>query len=69
MRGLSRTAQRRRRDTARPGSQASAAATLAADLRDKARAKDKDGVEAAVKEFGAKACGTCHTPFRMPPPK
>ena len=45
------------------------AATLAADLRDKARAKDKDGVEAAVKEFGAKACGTCHTPFRMPPPK
>jgi cytochrome c556 len=38
---------------------------LAADLRDKARAKDKAGVEAAVKEFGVKACGTCHTPFRM----
>ena len=42
---------------------------LAADLRDKSKAKDKAGVEAAVKEFGAKACGTCHTPFRMPPPK
>lgn len=38
---------------------------LAEALRDKARAKDKDGVEAAVKEFGAKACGACHTPFRM----
>jgi cytochrome c556 len=24
-------------------------------------------VEAMVKEFGAKACGTCHTPFRQPP--
>ncbi len=43
--------------------------TLAANLRDRSRAKDKAGVEAAVKEFGAKACGTCHTPFRVPPPK
>ncbi|MBI4537268.1 MAG: cytochrome c [candidate division NC10 bacterium] len=42
--------------------------TLAANLRDRSRAKDKAGVEAAVKEFGAKACGTCHTPFRVPPP-
>jgi cytochrome c556 len=38
---------------------------LAATMRDKARAKDKAGVEAAVKEFGAKACAACHTPFRM----
>jgi cytochrome c556 len=38
---------------------------LAVALRDKSRAKDKDAVEAAVKEFGAKACGSCHTPFRM----
>jgi cytochrome c556 len=38
---------------------------LAGFLRDKARAKDKAAVEAAVKEFGAKACGACHTPFRV----
>jgi cytochrome c556 len=38
---------------------------LAGNLRDKARAKDKAGVEAAVKEFGPKACAACHTPFRQ----
>lgn len=42
--------------------------TLAARLRDAAKAKDAATVEAMVKEFGAKACGTCHTPFRVPPP-
>ena len=36
-------------------------------LRDASRAKDAAGVEAMVKEFGAKACGTWHTPFRKPP--
>ncbi len=42
---------------------------LAARLRDAAKAKDQATVQAMVKEFGAKACGTCHTPFRQPPPK
>lgn len=41
--------------------------TLAAKLRDASRAKDGAAVEAMVKEFGAKACGSCHTPFRKPP--
>jgi cytochrome c556 len=39
---------------------------LAEQLRDAARAKDQAKVEAMVKEFGAKACGSCHTPFRQP---
>jgi cytochrome c556 len=43
--------------------------TLAAQLRDAAKAKDAARVDAMVKEFGAKACGTCHTPFRVPPPR
>ncbi len=42
------------------------AETLAEQLRDAARAKDQARVEAMVKEFGAKACGACHTPFRQP---
>jgi cytochrome c556 len=41
--------------------------TMSEKLRDAARAKDTAGVEAMVKEFGAKACGACHTPFRQPP--
>jgi cytochrome c556 len=41
----------------------------AESLRDAARAKDAAQVEAMVKEFGAKACGACHTPFRQPPKK
>jgi cytochrome c556 len=41
--------------------------TLSEKLRDAARAKDAAGVEAAAKEFGPKACGACHTPFRQPP--
>lgn len=45
------------------------AESLAEQLRDAARAKDQAKVEAMVKEFGPKACGTCHTPFRQPPPK
>jgi cytochrome c556 len=40
--------------------------TLSERLRDASRAKDKAAVEAMVKEFGPKACGTCHTPFRKP---
>jgi cytochrome c556 len=41
--------------------------TMAGNLRDASRAKDGAAVEAMVKEFGAKACGACHTPFRKPP--
>jgi cytochrome c556 len=35
-------------------------------LRDAARAKNAAQVEGIVKEFGAKACGACHQPFRQP---
>ena len=41
--------------------------SMAAKLRDASRAKDGAAVEAMVKDFGQKACGTCHTPFRKPP--
>ena len=37
-------------------------------LRDAARSKDKAATEAVAKDFGRLACGTCHTPFRVPPP-
>ena len=37
-------------------------------LRDAARTKDLAATEAVAKEFGRQACGTCHTPFRVPPP-
>ncbi len=38
-------------------------------LRDTARTKDAAATEAIMKEFGAKGCGTCHQPFRVPPPR
>jgi cytochrome c556 len=41
--------------------------SMAEKLRDASRAKDGAAVEAMVKEFGSKACGACHTPFRTPP--
>jgi cytochrome c556 len=43
--------------------------TQAAKLRDAARAKNEQATQALVKDFGRTACGTCHTPFRQPPPK
>jgi cytochrome c556 len=36
-------------------------------LRDQALAKDAAAVQATVATFGRDACGTCHTPFRVPP--
>jgi len=36
-------------------------------LRDTARTKNADATQAVVKDFGRLACGTCHTPFRVPP--
>jgi cytochrome c556 len=38
-------------------------------LRDAARSKDQARVEVAMKDFGRNACGSCHTPFRVPPPQ
>jgi cytochrome c556 len=40
----------------------------AGKLRDTAKTGDKPGTDALVKDFGRKACGSCHTPFRVPPP-
>lgn len=42
--------------------------TEAAKLRDTAKSGDKAATEAMVKGFGGKACGSCHQPFRVPPP-
>jgi cytochrome c556 len=42
------------------------AETLAVNLRDAAQRKDAAATEAIMKDFGAKACGACHTPFRQP---
>jgi cytochrome c556 len=39
----------------------------AGTLRDQALAKDAAAVQATVATFGRDACGTCHTPFRVPP--
>jgi len=43
--------------------------TRATQLRDLAVAKNADAVQATVRDFGRQACGTCHTPFRVPPPQ
>ena len=37
-------------------------------LRDAAKAKNEQLTQDLVKDFGRQACGTCHTPFRQPPP-
>jgi cytochrome c556 len=41
----------------------------AAKLRDTAKTNNKAATEALVKDFGRKSCGSCHTPFRVPPPR
>lgn len=43
--------------------------TQAEKLRDAARAKNEQLTQDIVKDFGRTACGTCHTPFRQPPPQ
>ena len=43
--------------------------TQAAKLRDASRAKNEQLTQEIVKDFGRQACGTCHTPFRQPPPQ
>jgi cytochrome c556 len=39
---------------------------LAMAVRDAAAAKDAAATQAAMQDFGRKACGSCHTPFRTP---
>ena len=36
-------------------------------LRDASRAKDQTAVADIMKDYGRVACGSCHTPFRVPP--
>jgi cytochrome c556 len=43
--------------------------TMAEQLRDAAQAKDVQATQAIVQTFGKQACGSCHTPFRVPPPR
>jgi cytochrome c556 len=38
-------------------------------LRDASRAKDAAAVADIMKDYGRVACGSCHTPFRVPPPR
>jgi cytochrome c556 len=41
--------------------------TQSEKLRDAAKAKNEQATQDIVKDFGRNACGTCHTPFRVPP--
>ncbi len=34
-----------------------------------ARKKDQAGTQGVVAEMGRTTCETCHTPFRVPPPR
>ena len=43
--------------------------TEGAKLRDTARAGNAQGTNDIIKDFGRNACGACHTPFRVPPPR
>jgi cytochrome c556 len=36
-------------------------------LRDAAMTKNAQATQDVMKDFGRQACGTCHTPFRVPP--
>jgi cytochrome c556 len=38
-------------------------------LRDASRNKDAAAVADIMKDYGRVACGSCHTPFRVPPPR
>jgi cytochrome c556 len=38
-------------------------------LRDAALTKNAGATQEVMKDFGRNACGTCHTPFRVPPPR
>jgi cytochrome c556 len=36
-------------------------------LRDVSKTKDATATQNVMKDFGRNACGSCHTPFRVPP--
>jgi cytochrome c556 len=38
-------------------------------LRDAALTKNAGTTQDVMKDFGRNACGSCHTPFRVPPPR
>jgi cytochrome c556 len=42
--------------------------TQSEKLRDTAKTGDSAATQAVVQTFGRQACGTCHQPFRVPPP-
>jgi cytochrome c556 len=43
--------------------------TESVKLRDTAKTGNAEATGGVMKDFGRNACGTCHTPFRVPPPK
>ena len=43
--------------------------TEAAKLRDTARTGNAQATNDMIKDFGRNTCGSCHTPFRVPPPR
>jgi len=43
--------------------------TEGAKLRDVAQTGNAQGTNDMIKDFGRNACGACHTPFRVPPPR
>ncbi|MBM4441188.1 MAG: cytochrome c [Candidatus Rokubacteria bacterium] len=43
--------------------------TESARLRDTARTGNAQATNEVIKDFGRTACGACHTPFRVPPPR
>ena len=43
--------------------------TEAARLQSTAAAGNGEGSQDIIKDFGRNACGACHTPFRIPPPR
>ena len=43
--------------------------TLSLQMRDAAQANNAGQMQALVKDYGRLACGSCHTPFRVPPKK
>ena len=43
--------------------------TLSLQMRDAAKSNNGTQMQALVKDYGRLACGTCHTPFRVPPKK
>lgn len=43
--------------------------TEAIKLRDTARTGNAQATNDIIKDFGRTTCGSCHTPFRVPPPR